>query len=73
MIPYMHPEFIEALMSPAASRWVKDAPAGASPKPFARKKGKGHFPSLRRSAARIRSLIVPVVTKFILLLIYICL
>ena len=72
MIPYMHPEFVEALISPTANRWAKDASPGASPKPVARK-GKGNFPSLRRSTARIRSLIVAIAAKLILLVIYVCL
>lgn len=72
MIPYLHPEFVEALKSFATERSAKDTPAEVSRKRLARKR-KDHFTSLWRSTARLRSLIVSVVTKFILLLIYVCL
>jgi hypothetical protein len=72
MIPYLHPEFVEALKSLAAERSAKDAPPDVSRKRLARMR-KDHFASLWRSTARLRSRIVPVVSKFILLLIYECL
>lgn len=72
MIPYLHPEFVEALRYPATDRSAKDAPPDFSRKPLARKR-KDHFTSFWRSTARHRSLIASVATKFILLLIYVCL
>jgi hypothetical protein len=72
MIPYLHPEFVEALKLLATERSAKGTPADVSRRRLARKK-KDHFTSLWRSTAHLRSRIVPVVTKFILLLIYECL
>ncbi len=72
MIPYIHPEFVEALQSLVTDRSAKDAPPGVSRKSLARKR-KNYFPSLRWSTASLRSLIVAVVSKLILLLIYVCL
>jgi hypothetical protein len=72
MIPYMHPEFVEALKSLATDRSARDASQVVSPRLLARK-SKNRFASLRRSSAHLRPLIVAVVTKFILLLIYVCL
>jgi hypothetical protein len=68
MIPYMHPEFVEALLSLAAERPANDASPVVSPKPPARKR-KNRFTSLRR----LRFLIMAIVAKLILLLIYVCL
>jgi len=73
MIPYIHPEFVEVLKSLAADRLAKDTPRDVSHKPPARKR-KDYRDPLRRIAARIRSLIVLLVTnKLILLLIAVCL
>ena len=73
MIPYIHPEFVEALKSLATDRAAKDTPPDVSSKPLARKRRDPLAP-LRRVTARLRSLIVVVVTnKLILLLIYACL
>ena len=72
MIPYLHPEFVEALKLLATERSAKGTPADVSRRRLARK-NKDHFASLWRSTARLRSRIVPVVSKFILLLIYVCL
>jgi hypothetical protein len=72
MIPYIHPEFVEALKSLATDKSAKDASLVVSPRPLARKR-KNRFTFQRWSTARLRSLIVAVVTKFILLLIYVCL
>jgi hypothetical protein len=70
MIPYIHPEFVEALRSLASDRLTKDTPPDVSPKPLARKR-KDHLTPLRRVTVRLRSLIVVVVTnKLILLLIH---
>jgi hypothetical protein len=73
MIPYMHPEFVKALTSPATDKSAKDASPDVSPRPLPRKR-KDQFAPLRRIAAhRLRSLIVAVAAKLILLLIYVCL
>jgi hypothetical protein len=73
MIPYIGPEFVEALKSLAPDKSAKDTSLDVSLKPLARKR-KDHLAPLRRVAARLRSLIVVVATnKLILLLIYLCL
>jgi len=71
MIPYIGPEFVKALKSLGADKLAKDSPRNASHKPPARKKKDYRGPP-RRMAARIRSLIVLLVTnKLILLLVYV--
>jgi hypothetical protein len=73
MLPYMDPEFDEAFKSLATDRLAKDTSPDVSPKPLARKR-KDHLTPLRRITARLRSLIMVVVTnRLILLLIYACL
>jgi hypothetical protein len=57
MIPYIHPEFVKALMSPATTnRPVKDTSPAVSPKPQVNKCG-GHLTPLQRVMDRLRSLI----------------
>jgi hypothetical protein len=68
MIPYIHPEFVEALLSRAADRPAKDVSLVVSPRPPARKR-KNRFTPLRR----LRFLIMAIVAKLILLLVYVCL
>jgi hypothetical protein len=73
MLPYIHPEFVEALKSLTNDRLAKDTPPAVSPKPLARKR-KDHLTPLRRVTGRLRSLIVVAVNnKFILLLVHACL
>jgi hypothetical protein len=72
MIPYLHPEFVEALTSQAIDKSTKDTSPDASPRPLATKR-KDHLVLLRRIPGRLRSLIVAVAAKLILLLIYVCL
>ena len=72
MIPYIHPEFVEVLMSPATDKPAKDTSPDVSPRPLARKRN-DHFAPPQRIAGRLRSLIVAVAAKLILLLIYVCL
>jgi hypothetical protein len=72
MIPYIHPEFVKALMSPATDKSTKDTSPDVSPRPLATKR-KDHLVLLRRIPGRLRSLIVAVAAKLILLLIYVCL
>jgi hypothetical protein len=72
VIPYIHPEFIEALKSLATDKSAKDASPDVSRRPLAMKR-KDHLAQLRRIAGRLRSHIVAVAAKLILLLIYVCL
>jgi hypothetical protein len=72
MIPYLHPEFVEALTSQATDKSAKDTSPDVSPRPLAAKR-KDHLVLLRRIPGRLRSLIVAVAAKLILLLIYVCL
>jgi hypothetical protein len=66
MIPYIHPEFVEALKSLTADRLAKDTPPDVSLKPLARKR-KDHLAPLRRVTARLRSLMVVVVSNKLIL------
>jgi hypothetical protein len=57
MIPYIHPEFVEALKSLATTnRPAQDTSPAVSPKPLV-SKGGSHLTPLRRVTARLRSLI----------------
>ena len=72
MIPYLHPEFVEALTSQATDKSAKDTSPDVSPRPLATKR-KDRLVLLRRIPGRLRSLIVAVAAKLILLLIHVCL
>jgi hypothetical protein len=71
MIPYLHPEFVEALTSQATGKSANDTSPDDSPKPLATKR-KDHHVLLRRIPGRLRPLIVAVAAKLIFLLIYVC-
>jgi hypothetical protein len=71
MIPYLHPEFVKALTSQATDKSAKDTSPDVSPRPRATKR-KDYLVLPWRIPGRLRSLIVAVAAKLILLLIYVC-